>query len=226
MSGIPELHGFIWIENIKKHAKGLKKIHPGLGYLERLEVAAHEFAGKRDYHECHNLHEKHLLSYRHVEGQSVKQQIYSWKCAFCGLSFRPNQKEDEREHQQRHKLFEAAYYRTGYNPDCYVIREEKKRAAWKRYNSLLPNENNEASKSEVAIALYRRFYDRSFEKAILCEYWEQHPAFEQYVAMVEIQSSLWPRELENIIHKKFGTLTGHIPPGHTYWTPKDRNIWY
>ena len=190
MSDIPELYGFIWIENIKKHAKGLEKTHPDLGYLKRLEVAAHEFAGKRNYHECHSLHERHLLSYRHVEGQSVKQQIYSWNCAFCGLSFRPNQKEDVREHQQRHKLFETAYYKTGYNPDCYVIREKKKQAAWARYNSLPPNENNEATKSEVATALYRRLYDRSFEKAILCEYWEQHPAFEQYAAMVEIRSSL------------------------------------
>ena len=74
VSNIPELYGFIWIESIKKYAKELKRSLPDLGYLERLEVAARQFAGKRNYNECRKLHEKHLLSYRYVEEKNSKIQ--------------------------------------------------------------------------------------------------------------------------------------------------------
>ena len=170
MSDIPELYGFIWIENIKKYAKALKKSLQDLSYLQRLEVSARQFASKRNYQECHNLHKKHLLSYRYTEGQSIEHQRCFWRCLFCGLSFSLDSNEDKEEHQERHKLFEAAYYSTGYNPDCSIVREKKKDAAKKKYSDLYPFED-ESTKLEVSIALYKGFYDRSFEKAILCEYW-------------------------------------------------------
>ena len=222
MSNIPELYGFVWIECIKKYAKELKKSLPDLGYLERLEVAARQFAGKRNYNECRKLHEKHLLSYRDVEGRSDEDLVHYWSCSFCNFSFNLELKEDKREHQRRHKLFEAAYIKTGYNPDDYALREKKKRVAQADFYHLPANNSNEAARLEAAMTVYRRFFDRSFESAIVCEYWEEHPPFDQYVAMLDIANLA---ELEDYMHTKFGTLKGHIPPGQTYWTPKN-GVWF
>ncbi|MGY0219659.1 hypothetical protein ACWJJH_20095 [Endozoicomonadaceae bacterium StTr2] len=224
MSVTQELHGFLWIEKIKQHAKDLKESLPDLGYLERLEIAARQFAGKRDYQECHSLHEKHLLFYRYVEGQSIEQQIHDWHCTFCGLRFDPTFKAGKQEHQERHRLFEAAYYTTGYIPDCYAVREAKIIGIRDKYNNLSPSDSK-ATRLELCINIYKRFYDRSFEQAILGRYWNQHPPFQEYVAMTEIKNVLHPDDFE-MLHKKFGSLKGHIPPGHSYWTPKGSNIPY
>ncbi|AMO54595.1 hypothetical protein GZ77_24705 [Endozoicomonas montiporae] len=223
MSAIPELHGFLWIEKIKKHAKDLKKSLPALRYLERLEISARQFAGKRDYKECRSLHEKHLLSYRYVKDQTAEQQLHQWQCAFCGLAFDPSSKADKK-HIEQHKLFEIAYYKTGYNPDCYAVREDKIRDVREKYKNL-SSSDSQATRLEICIGIYKRFYDRSFEKAILCGYWEQHPPFHRFVAMTEIKNPLRPDDFK-MFHEKFGILKGHIPPGHSYWTPQGSNFLY
>ena len=99
-----------------------------------------------------------------------------------------------------------------YTPPEYREQEETKQKAY----PILYGKYGFEEKMQAALSLIRAHFDRSYERAIEGRYWQSHPNFEEYIAMMDytgvIPSNVWQE-----ICKRYGRNIGHIPPGYTLW---------
>lgn len=202
------------ILQVKRRAKQLGNTFPTLKLGQRLDKAAVQLLGVRDYHEANRLYDKWLMIYVHLSPDANGVS----KCAYCEFSFAADLKEDRQEHRKRHEQFHEACNILGYLPGNYVQREIMKRDG----HELLNNAQTLERRIEGMLLLLRGWFDRSLLDAIYGSYWRKHPTFDKYVAMIQDTLGSSYQELMPILKVMFGYIPGEIEPGNSYWYPKTR----
>ncbi|UYM15491.1 hypothetical protein [Endozoicomonas euniceicola] len=206
-------YGYLWLAELKKLAKTLKKDHPDLNHSQRLELAAQQFAGVRHYHEAMALHKQYIDSLQERKGSSLVN------CKYCDLNYYADLAEDLKWHEERHLKYEKAEKALGYKPEAREEREASKQVA---YEGMYLQKENPKKQVEYALKLIRAHFDRSLEAAIDGDYWKSHPPFEAFAAMMDYGPSLIPPEAMQVIRNRYGCIEGPIPRGLSYWFPRNQ----
>jgi len=201
----------IHIKQVKRLAKQLESAYPSLKLGQRLDKAAAQHLGVRDYHEAHCLYDKWVMLHVHPSEDADRVS----KCAYCEFSFAPHIKEDLQLHRNIHEQFHEACVSLSYKPGNYVQRERMKRDGREKAND---GESIE-DRIEGLLLLLRGWFDRSLADAIHGKYWRKHPTFEAYVSMIQDTLGDSYRDLQGILKERYGYLPGEIEPGNSYWFP-------
>lgn len=90
------------LDQIKHSAKILKKKHPNLTRCQRIDIAAQEISGLRNYHQVRKACMAYLDSLITVEDRNL------CTCAYCELIFDNSLKEDVKLHHKFHLNVEKA----------------------------------------------------------------------------------------------------------------------
>jgi hypothetical protein len=200
------------IKQVKRLAKQLESTYPTLKLGQRLDKAAAQLLGVRDYHEANRLYDKWLMLHVH---QSADASGVS-KCSFCEFSFAADLKEDRQAHRKRHEQVVEACDVLGYVPGNFVQRESLKRDG----HELVHNGDSLEKRIEGVLLLLRGWFDRSLFDAIYGEYWRKHPTFDEYVAMIQDTLGSRYNELLPTLKDRYGYTPGEIEPGNSSWYPK------
>ena len=203
---------FAAVQQAKRHAKALKNTFPNLAHTQRLDKAAVELFGVRDYHELNKRYEQFIN--RDVDAPGGPNSISH--CRFCDYRFAADVKEDQKLHRERHERFLEAVERLGYRPGSHMERKRLKQDG-----------HHQASHSQVladqvagVLMVTRGWFDRSLSSAISGGYWKMHPNFDAYVAMIVPHlETIFQRQVAEII-SQYGRTDGVIPKDDTYWSPR------
>jgi hypothetical protein len=200
---------FADVQSVKRLAKQLKQTHPELSHGKRLDLAAAELLGLRNYHELNRR-------FQAVIDQYLDSPIGSnavAHCLYCDFRFAADLKEDQRDHREIHERIMEVHEITGYRPGTYVERETLKKDGHTKARNVGPLED----RIEGALLILRGWFDRSYRSAIEEGQWRKHPSFEEYVAMmVPYIENLLP-ELAPFLAQRYGRTPGVIAHGQTYW---------
>lgn len=202
----------IHIKQVKRQAKQLESTYPTLKLGQRLDKAATQYLGVRDYHEAQCLYDRWVMLHVHPSEDADRVS----KCAYCEFTFAPDIKADLHSHRKIHEQFHEACVALGYQPGNFVQRELMKR------NGRAQAESDQSVEVRVegVLMLLRGWFDRSLSAAIHGKYWRKHPTFEAYVAM--IQDTLGSRygDLQRVLRERYGYLPGVIQTENSYWYPE------
>lgn len=199
---------FADIQNVKRHAKKLKPSHPDLPHAKRLDIAAAELTGVRNYHELNRQFEE--LINRYVDTPELNGVSH---CRYCDFRFAADHKPDLKTHRDLHERFMEVHERLGYRPGTYVERERMKKDGYQQANHAEQVEERVAG----LLMITRGWFDRSFHDAVSDGYWPRHPSFEEYVAMMVPHLETMYPALAVIVAERYGRTPGVIPKGNTYW---------
>lgn len=202
------------IKQVKTLAKQLEINYPNLKLAHRLDKAAVQFLGVRNYHEVRRLYEKWLM----LEVHPVEDASGVSKCSYCNFSFVSSLKDDRNSHRKQHEQFHEACVFLSYRPGNYVQRELMKSDGREQAVNGVTLEN----RFDGLLLLLRGWFDRSLVDAIYGGYWRKHPSFDHYASMIQDTLGNSYSELTPLLKERFGCRSGHIEPGNSYWYPKNR----
>lgn len=114
-------------------------------------------------------------------------------------------------HQDRCARWQRALRDLSYKP---MVRAEAEQVAEAKLKDLAEIEDEEAQ-MEAAGKLARAFYDRSLGHAIDNNHHMEHPRFETYASMLDLD------ELPAVFRRIYPLQPGHIGKGFTFWEPAD-----
>lgn len=200
---------FADVQSVKGLAKQLKQTHPELPHGKRLDLAAADLLGLRNYHELNRRFQAVIDQY--LDSPSGPNAVAH--CLYCDFRFAADLKEDQQQHRQTHERIMEVHEITGYRPGTYVERETLKEKGYAKARSADPLED----RVEGALLVLRGWFDRSYRIAIEEGQWRKHPSFEAYVAMmVPYIEDLLP-DLAPSLAKRYGRTPGVIAHGQTNW---------
>ncbi len=200
---------FADLQNVKRHAKTLKQSHPDLSHTKRLDRAAAELLGVRNFHELNRRYQ--TLIDQHLDSPGGACAVTH--CLYCDMRFAADIKEDQKEHRKIHERFLDVEERTGYRPRTYVQREKLKQEGHTLANSAATLEE----RFEGVLMVLLGWFERSFHGLIAAGNWEKHPQFDSYVAMLAPTIEQVFPELAASIADRYGRTPGVIPRGQTNW---------
>ncbi len=200
---------FADVQNVKRHAKHLKQIHPELPYSKRLDRAAADLLGLRNYHELSSRFQAVIDQY--LDSPTGPNAVAH--CLYCDFRFAADLKEDQQQHRQIHERVMEVHEITGYRPGTYVEREALKKDGNAKARSAVPLEE----RIKGGILVLRGWFDRSYRSAIDEGQWRKHPSFDEYVAMmIPYLEDLLP-DLAPSLAERYGRTPGVIAHGQTNW---------
>lgn len=200
---------FADVQSVKRLAKQLKHAHPELPHGKRLDLAAADLLGLRNYHELNRRFQAVIDQY--LDSPSGPNAVAH--CLYCDFRFAADLKEDQQQHRQIHERIMEVHEITGYRPGTYVERETLKKEGHAKARSAAPLED----RVEGALLVLRGWFDRSYRSAIDDGQWRKHPSFEAYVAMmVPYIEDLLP-DLAPSLATRYGRTPGVIAHGQTNW---------
>lgn len=200
------------VQNVKRHAKTLKATHPELPHGKRLDLAAADLLGVRNYHELSRRFKAIIDQHLEIpEGLNVVAY-----CRYCHFRFAPELNEDQLEHREFHERIMEAEESCGFRPMTAVQRDLQRLKGY----DLVHRAATLEERVEGAILLLRALFDGSFANAIYAGQWRKHPSFEQYAAMITPYAEEHYFELAPVLAQRFGRLPGVIPLGQDYWPLK------
>ena len=135
-------------------------------------------------------------------------------CPICGWSKHTINTET---HHKRCRNWQKACDTLGYQP---MVRVEA-RETMDEVRDVIDDVETNADRFEANIKLGRAMYDRSLGLAIDNRNHEEHPTFNEYIAMLDVP------EFGELLRERFPYNEGHIAPGFTVWEPpgsKDRKM--
>lgn len=200
---------FADVQSVKRLAKQLKKSGSELPNGKRLDIAAAELLGLRNYHE---LNRRFLaVINQHLDSPGGPDAVSH--CLYCDFRFAADLKEDQQQHRQIHERVMEVHEITGYRPGTYVERETMKSEGYSKARSADPL----VDRIEGALLVLRGWFDRSYRNAIDDGRWRKHPSFEAYVAMMaSYLEDLFPDLAPDLV-ARYGRTPGVIAYGHTNW---------
>ncbi|WP_415764217.1 hypothetical protein [Pseudomonas sp. ZB1P45] len=200
---------FADVQSVKRLAKQLKQAHPELPHGKRLDLAAAELLGVRNYHELNRWFQAVIDQY--LDSPSGPNAVAH--CLYCDFRFAADLKDDQREHREIHERIMEVQEITGYRPGTYVERETLKKDGHTKARSADLLED----RIEGALLVLRGWFDRSYHSTIEAGQWRKHPSFGVYVAMmVPYIEELFP-ELAPSLAQRYGRTPGVIAHGQTNW---------
>lgn len=200
---------FADVQSVKRLAKQLKQTHPELPHSKRLDLAAADLLGLRNYHELNRRFQAVIDQY--LDSPSWPNAVAH--CLYCDFRFAADLKVDQQQHRQTHERIMEVHEITGYRPGTYVERETLKKEGHATARSADPLED----RVEGALLVLRGWFDRSYRSAIDDGQWRKHPSFEAYVAMmVPYIEDLLP-DLAPSLAKCYGRTPDVIAHGQTNW---------
>jgi len=200
---------FADVQSVKRLAKKLKAAHPELPHGKRLDIAAADLLGLRNFHELNRRFQ--AVIDQHLDSPGGSNAVAH--CLYCDFRFAADLKEDQQQHREIHERIMEVHEITGYRPGTYVEREVLKKDGHAKAKSAGPLEDRIGG----ALLVLRGWFDRSYFSAIKASQWRQHPSFESYVAMmVPYIEELFP-ELAPSLSQRYGRTPGVIEHGQTYW---------
>lgn len=203
---------FADVQNVKRHAKTLKATHPELPHGKRLDLAAADLLGVRNYHELSRRFKAVIDQHLEIpEGLNVVAY-----CRYCHYRFAPELKEDQLEHREFHERIMEAEESCGFRPMTAVQRDLQRLKGY----DLVHRAATLEERVEGAILLLRALFDRSFANAIDAGLWRKHPSFEQFAAMMNPYVEERYPDLAPVMAQRFGRIPGVIPLGQNYWPLK------
>lgn len=202
------------IKQVKHLAKQLESTYPSLKLGQRLDKAAAQLLGARDYHEASRLYDKWLMLHVHLSDYADGVS----KCSYCDFSFAADLKDDRQLHRKQHDQFHEACVSLDYLPGNFVQRERMKSDGREQ----VTNGQTTEDKLDGLLLLLRGWFDRSLFAAIYGNYWRKHPTFETYVAMIQDTLGSSYCELMPTLRERYGYRTGEIEPASSDWYPKPR----
>ncbi|MER1051150.1 hypothetical protein AAA611_26770 [Pseudomonas aeruginosa] len=200
---------FADVQSVKRLAKQLKKSRPELPYAKRLDLAAADILGLRNYHELNRRFQ--IVIDQYLDSPGGPNAITH--CLYCDFRFVAELKEDQRQHRGIHEQFLEAQEITGYHPGTFVERETVKEEGYAKMRSAVPLEE----RVEGALLVLRGWFDRSYRIAVEEGHWRKHPPFEAYVAMmVPYTEEMFP-DVAPSLAQRCGRTPGVIVRGQTNW---------
>lgn len=203
---------FADVQSVKRHAKALKSTHPELKHGKRLDLAAAELLGVRDYHELNRRFDAVIA--QHLDAQDGPSAVAH--CRYCDFKFAADLREDRLAHRKFHERFMEVEEATGYRPRTYVQRELLKKEGHARARG----DTSVEMRVEGLLLVLQAWYDRSFANLIEDGTWRKHPSFDEYVAMLVPDLEERHPDLAPALVERFGRTPGVIPSGDSYWSPK------
>lgn len=200
---------FADVQSVKRLAKKLKTFRPELPHGKRLDLAASELLGLRNYHELNRQFQAVIDQYLDSPGGPNPVA----HCLYCDFRFAPDLKEDQHEHRQVHERLMEVHEITGYRPGSYVERETMKSEGYDKARRTEPLE----ARVEGALLVLRGWFDRSYRNAIDEDKWRKHPSFKAYVAMMVPYTEDWLPDLAPELAERYGRTPGVIAHGQTNW---------
>lgn len=200
------------VHRVKRLAKQLKTTAPEIPHAKRLDMAAVQLCGARNFHELNRWFD-HQIN-RHVDTPEGPNSVSH--CLYCDYRFAADHKPDQKSHREIHERFMEAEEKLGYRPGTYIERERMKQDGYAKVGCM----ENEAERIEGLLMVTRSWFDRSLSSAISGGYWAKHPPFEAYVAMMIPHLETMYQALAAVLAASYGRMPGVIPKGNTYWSPR------
>ncbi|UYM15478.1 hypothetical protein [Endozoicomonas euniceicola] len=205
-------YGVLWLDSIKEEARSLRVIaaQEGSSVSSRasLNTAAASIGGFSSYYQARQKHNAFISEFDSRRSG----------CRYCRYIYVKGLSSDRRRHESYHRNYELAEIHLGNLPDSYHLREKKK-----HFFSRIYSDSNFPLNKRVRAALIhiRTHFDRSLEAAINNGYYQQHPNFDEYLAMVHPKIYRFPEDVRVYLEEyhQLGTKYGPIEEGYTYWYP-------
>lgn len=203
---------FADVHRVKRHAKQLRINFPDLSHGKRLDKAAVEICGARNYHELSRWFDRTIS--QHIDTPDGHQGVSH--CRYCDFRFASDHKPDQKTHREIHELFMEAEEELGYRPGTYVQRERMKTDGY----HLMTNGEHEEDRILGLLMVTRGWFDRSLRSAIESGYWTKHPTFETYVSMMLPHLDTVDLGISAILKARYGRTNEMISIGQTNWSPR------
>lgn len=199
------------VHRVKRLAKQLKTTAPELPHAKRLDKAAVELCGSRNFHELNRWFDQ--LINQHVDTPDGPHSVSH--CLYCDYRFASDHKPDQKSHRDIHERFMEAEEKLGYRPGTYTERERMKQDGYEQ----MRRKEHETGGIDGLLMITRSWFDRSLHSAVMGGYWTKHPTFEVYVAMMIPQLETMNSALAAVLAARWGRTPGIISKGDTYWSP-------
>jgi len=203
---------FADVQRVKHLAKQLKAAAPELPHTKRLDLAAAELYGARNFHELNRWFD--VVINQHVDTPEGPDSVSH--CLYCDYRFAANLKSDQKLHRDFHERVMEAEEKLKYRPGTFVERGVMKKDGYDEVN----HGKDDADRIEGLLKVARSWFDRSLHGAIASGYWNKHPSFEAYVAMIIPELKIQHSTLAAMLVDRFGRTPEVIPKGETYWSPR------
>jgi len=200
------------VSRVKRLAKQLKATYPEISHAQRLDKAAVELCGARNFHELNRWFNR--LINQHVDTPDGPNSVSH--CLFCDYRFAADHTPDQKSHRDVHERMFAAEDKLGYRPGTYTERERMKQDGYEQ----MRREENESDRVDGLLMITRSWFDRSLHSAVMDGYWTKHPTFEAYVAMMIPHLETMDSAMAATLAARFGRVPGMISKGQTYWSPR------
>ena len=201
---------FADVHRVKRHAKKIKVDFPDLPHSKRLDKAAVEICGARNFHELNRWFERAIN--QHVDTPDEPNSVSH--CRYCDFRFAADHKPDQKVHREFHEAYMEAEEKLAYRPGTHVERERMKKDGYHQMN------HGEHEEDRVAglLMVTQGWFDRSLSLAIEAGCWSKHPTFEVFVAMMVPHLETMNSVLAAIFAKRYGRVPDVIPSGQTNWS--------
>lgn len=146
------------IKQVKRQTKQLESTYTTLKLGQRLDKAAAQRLGVRDYHEATRLYDKWLMLHVHFSADTNGVS----KCGYCEFSFAADLKSDRQIHRKHHEQFHEACDALGYLPANYVQREIMKRDG----RELISDSQTVEERIRGVLLVLHGWFDRSLFDAL------------------------------------------------------------
>lgn len=203
---------FADVHRVKRLAKQLKTTTPELSHAKRLDRAAVELCGARNFHELNRWFDQVIN--QHVDMPEGPNSVSH--CLYCDYRFAADHKPDQKSHRDIHERFMEAEEKLGYRPGTYAERERLKKDGYEK----LSRRGDEIEGIDGLLMITRSWFDRSLHSAVAAGNWSKHPTFETYVAMMIPQLETMNSALAEVLAERYGRTPGIIAMGNTYWSPR------
>ena len=188
-----------------------KKTNPELSHAKRLDQAATELCGARNFYELNRWYDRQIN--KQVDTPEGSQSVSH--CLYCDYRFAADHKPDQKSHRDIHERFMEVEEKLGYRPGTYVERERMKLDGYEEMRRKM----HDAEEVDGLLMITRSWFDRSLHSAVTGGYLVKHPDFEAYVAMMIPQLETMNSAQAAVLASRFGRTSGVIPKGGTYWSP-------
>lgn len=202
---------FADVQRVKHLAKQLKATAPELPHTKRLDLAAAELCGARNFHELNRWFD--VVINQHVDTPDGSNSVSH--CLYCDYRFAADLKLDQKLHRDFHERVMEAEEKLKYRPGTFVERELMKKDGYDEVS----HGKEVADRVEGLLKVTRGWFDRSLHRAIDSGYWKKHPSFEAYVAMMVPELEILHSSLTPILVDRYGRTPGVIQEGEVCWSP-------
>ena len=200
------------VERVKRRAKQLKSTFPELPHAKRLDKAAVELCGVRNFHELNRWFDQ-MINQR-VDTPEGPNSVSH--CLYCDYRFAADLKPDQKSHRDIHERFMEAEMKLAYRPGTLAEREGMKRDGYDKVN----HGECDADRVDGLLMITRGWFDRSLHSAITGRYWSKHPTFEAYVARMIPHLETINSMLATVLAARYGRTPGIIEMDDTYWSSR------